>query len=184
MSQLSEIGWAEQPEFIPVQIVILFLDCYNVISDADLHKDRRRDMSIAVYIRKEYYRAVTVKDKSAHILEFQYRPQMVDVFEDGYQVFHLEYVLETKTKAEIIEYYLTDFGLRGKGYGTACINEITDQLGKKGITLITAPTGYKLAPLGYTGPDQYHELMAGFYEKVGFSVSGNGDIAMKILEEE
>ena len=40
-------------------------------------------MSIAVYLRKEYFRAVTIKDKSAHILEFQYRPQTVDVFEEG-----------------------------------------------------------------------------------------------------
>src|SRR5699024_7909479 len=71
----------------------------NGYSDADLHKDRRRDMSIAVYIRKEYFRAVTIKDKSAHILEFQYRPQTVDVFEEGYQVFHMEYILESKTKA-------------------------------------------------------------------------------------
>ena len=38
-------------------------------------------MSIAVYIRKEYFRAVTIKDKSAHILEFQYRPQTVDVLD-------------------------------------------------------------------------------------------------------
>lgn len=141
-------------------------------------------MSIAVYIRKEYFRAVTIKDKSAHILEFRYRPRTVDVFEEGYPVFHLEYILESKTKANIIEYYLTDFALRGKGYGTVCMNEITAQLGKKGTTLITAPTGYELAPLGYTGPDQYHELMAGFYEKTGFSVGGDGDLAMKILEEQ
>ena len=139
-------------------------------------------MAIAVYIRKEYFRAVTISDKSAHILEFQYRPQTVDVFEDGYQVFHMEYILESKTKAQIMEFYLTDFSLRGKGYGTVCMNEIADQLGKKGVTLITAPTGYELAPLGYTGPDQYRELMAGFYEKVGFSISGDGDIAMKIIE--
>ncbi|HIZ81763.1 MAG TPA: GNAT family N-acetyltransferase [Candidatus Mediterraneibacter pullistercoris] len=141
-------------------------------------------MSIPVYVRKEYFRAVTISDKSAHILEFQYRPQQVDVFEDGYQVFHMEYILETKTKAEVIEFYLTSFSLRGKGYGSVCINEIVDQFSKKGITLITAPTGYDMAPLGYTGPDQYHELMAGFYRKVGFDISGNGDIAMKILEAE
>ena len=139
-------------------------------------------MSIAVYIRKEYFWAVTLTDKSAHILEFQYRPRTVDVFEEGYPVFHLEYILESKTRADIAEFYLTDFALRGKGYGSACINEIADQLGKKGVTLITAPTGYELAPLGYTGPDQYRELMAGFYEKNGFSISGDGDAAMRILD--
>ena len=101
----------------------------------------------------------------------------------GIRYFTWNIFLRVKQKAEIIEYYLTDFALRGKGYGTVCMNEITDQLAKKGVTLITAPTGYELAPLGYTGPDQYHELMAGFYEKVGFSISGDGDIAMKILEE-
>ena len=110
-------------------------------------------MSIAVYIRKEYFRAVTIKDKSAHILEFQYRPQTVDVFEEGYQVFHMEYILESKTKAEIMEFYLTDFALRGKGYGTVCMNEIADQLNKEGVRLITAPTAYELAPLGYTSAD-------------------------------
>ena len=47
------------------------------------------------------------------------------------------------------------------------MNEIVTELGKKGITLIYAPTGYDLAPLGYTGPAQYKELMAGFYEKTG-----------------
>ena len=65
---------------------------------------------------------------------------------------------------------------------TVCMNEITDQFRKKGITLITAPTGYDLAPLGYTGPDQYKELMAGFYEKIGFSLNASGDMAMKILD--
>ena len=42
--------------------------------------------------------------------------------------------------------------------------------------------GYELAPLGYTGPDQYHELLAGFYKKAGFTVSGDGNLAMKIIE--
>ena len=55
-------------------------------------------------------------------------------------------------------------------------------IGKKGITLIYAPTGYDLAPLGYTGPAQYKELMAGFYEKTGFTTSGDGDLMMKILD--
>lgn len=139
-------------------------------------------MSIPVYIRKEYFRAVTISDKSAHILEFHYLPQTVDVFEEGYQIFHLQYYLESKTKAEFIEFYLADFALRGKGYGTECILEIEDQLKKKGVTMITAPTGYELAPLGYTGPDQYRELMAGFYAKTGYTISGDGDIAMKILD--
>lgn len=141
-------------------------------------------MSIAVYVRKDYFRAVALSDKSAHILEFHYRPQTVDVFEKGYPIFHMEYLLESKAKAVIMEFYLNDFASRGKGYGTVCMNEITDQLAKKGVTLITAPTGYDLAPLGYTGPDQYHELMAGFYKKTGFSVSGDGDLAMKIIEPE
>ena len=141
-------------------------------------------MSIAVYVRKDYFRAVTLPDKSAHILEFHYRPQTVDVFEKGYQIFHMEYLLESRTKAVIKEFYLNDFALRGKGYGTVCMNEIVDQLGKKGVTLITSPTGYDLAPLGYTGPDQYHELMRGFYKKTGFSISGDGDLAMRIIEPE
>ena len=139
-------------------------------------------MSIPVYIRKEYFRAVTLSDKSAHILEFHYRPQTVEVYEKGLSVFHMQYFLASKTKAEIIEFYLTVFALRGKGYGTECMNEIIDHLGKKGVTLITAPNGYELAPLGYTGPDQYRELIAGFYEKTGFTISGDGDIAMKILD--
>ena len=88
-------------------------------------------MSIAVYIRKEYFRAVDLTDKSMHILEFRYRPETVDVYEKGYPVFHMQYYLESKTKAEIIEFYLEDFALRGKGYGTVCMNEITDQLKKK-----------------------------------------------------
>ena len=139
-------------------------------------------MSIPVYIRKEYFRAVDLSGKSAHILEFHYRPQTVDVYEKGLSVFHMRYILESKTKAAIMEFYLTDFALRGKGYGTVCVNEIIDQFRKKGVTLVTAPNGYELAPLGYTGPDQYRELIAGFYEKTGFSVSGDGDIAMKILD--
>ncbi|HJA80304.1 MAG TPA: GNAT family N-acetyltransferase [Candidatus Mediterraneibacter intestinipullorum] len=139
-------------------------------------------MSIPVYIRKEYFRAVDLSDKSAHILEFHYRPQTVDVYEKGLSVFHMQYILESKTKAVIIEFYLTDFALRGKGYGTACVNEIIDQFRKKGVTLVTVPNGYELAPLGYTGPDQYRELISGFYGKTGFAISGDGDIAMKILD--
>ena len=139
-------------------------------------------MSIPVYIRKEYFRAVTLSDKSAHILEFHYRPQTVDVYEKGLSVFHMQYFLASKTKAEIIEFYLTDFALRGKGYGTECMNEIIDQLGKKGVTLITARDGYELAPLGYTGPDQCRELIAGFFQRTGVTISGDGDIAMKILD--
>ena len=138
-------------------------------------------MSIPVYIRKDYFRAVELTDQSAHILEFHYRPQTVDVFEEGLSVFHMEYLLDSKTRAEIMEFYLTDFGLRGRGYGTACMNEIMEEFRKKGITMVTAPPGYELAPLGYTGPDQYRELMTGFYEKNGFSISGDGDLAMKIL---
>ena len=141
-------------------------------------------MAGELYIRKEYFRGGSLSDKSAHILEFHYRHQTVDVFEKGYPIFHMEYLLESKAKAVIMEFYLNDFASRGKGYGTVCMNEITDQLAKKGVTLITAPTGYDLAPLGYTGPDQYHELMAGFYKKTGFSVSGDGDLAMKIIEPE
>ena len=101
-------------------------------------------MSIAVYVRKEYFRAVTLPDKSAHILEFHYRPQTVDVFEKGYQIFHMEYLLESKTKAVIMEFYLNGFTLRGKGYGTVCMNEIADQLGKKGVTMITAPMAVRV----------------------------------------
>ena len=100
-------------------------------------------MSLSVYIRKEYFRAVDLKDKSAHILEFHYSPKVVDVLENGFPVFHMEYIMGTKTKVNIVEFYLMDFGLRGKGYGTVCMNEITDQFRKKGITLITAPTGYR-----------------------------------------
>ena len=50
--------------------------------------------------------------------------------------FHME-IRDGKTgrKVRVIEFYLTDFGLRGKGYGTACMNEIVTELGKKGITL-------------------------------------------------
>lgn len=139
-------------------------------------------MSISVYIRKNYFKAVNLTDKSAHILEFNYLPQTVDVFEEGLSVFHMEYILESKTKAQVVEFYLTDFSLRGKGYGTACMEEIADQFSKKGITIILAPAGYELAPLGYTGPEQYHELMAGFYRKTGFDLSGDGKLAMKILD--
>lgn len=138
-------------------------------------------MSIPVYIRKEYFRAVILSDKSAHILEFRYRPETVEVFEEGLPVFYLRYNLESRTKAEILEFYLTDFSLRGKGYGSACMEEIVSELHKKGVTLIIAPPGYQLAPLGYTGPDQYRELMTGFYRKTGFDISGDGDCAMKIL---
>lgn len=140
-------------------------------------------MSIPLYIRKDYFRAVTLSDKSAHILQFIYRGENVDVFEKDTQVFHLQYVLESKTKAEILEFYVTDFSLRGKGYGSVCLNEITDQMAKRNITFIKAPVGYRLAPLGYEGPDQYQRLMAGFYDKTGFSISGNGDLAMKIPDQ-
>ena len=138
-------------------------------------------MAIALYIRKNYFRGVTLSDKSAHILEFHYQGQNVDVFEDGSPVFHLQYFLETKFKAELIDFYVTDILLRGKGYGSVCLKEILDQLRKKGVTLIRSPLGYKLAPVGYEGPEQYEVLMAGFFEKTGFSITGDEDAAIQIL---
>ena len=96
-------------------------------------------MSIPLYIRKDYFRAVILSDKSAHILQFIYSGENVDVFEQDTQVFHLQYILESRTKAEILEFYVTDFSFRGKGYGSVCLNEITDQLAKKNVTFIKAP---------------------------------------------
>ena len=59
--------------------------------------------------------------------------------------------------------------------------EILDQLKKRQVTLIKAPLGYDMAPVGYTGPDQYLKLITEFYEKTGFSISGDGDAAIQIL---
>ena len=78
---------------------------------------REEKMSIPVYIRKEYFRAVDLTDKSAHILEFHYRPETVDVYEKGLSVFHMHYLLESKTRAEIVEFYLTDFERERVWYG-------------------------------------------------------------------
>ena len=38
---------------------------------------------LVVYLRKEYFRAVDLTDKSGHILEFKYMPKTVDVYEKG-----------------------------------------------------------------------------------------------------
>ena len=116
-------------------------------------------MEIALYIRKEYFRGVTLTDKSAHILEFHYEGEHVDVFENGGLVFRFRYVLETKFKANIVEFYIPDMTMRGKGYGSVCMCEILDQLRQKQVTVIRSPFGYALAPIGYTGPDQYRQLM-------------------------
>ena len=138
-------------------------------------------MAVALYIRKEYFRGVTLSDKSAHILEFHYKGETVDVFENGTAVFHLEYFLENKFKADIRDFYVTNINLRGKGYGSVCMLEILDQLKKKQVSLIKSPIGYTMAPVGYTGPEQYYSLMAEFFEKTGFSISGDGDAAIQIL---
>ena len=138
-------------------------------------------MAVILYIRKDYFRGVTLSDKSAHILEFHYKGQDVDVFDNGVQVFHLEYFLESKFKANILDFYVPDINLRGKGYGSVCMLEILDQLKKKQVTLIKAPNAYEMAPVGYTGPEQYLTLMTGFYEKTGFMISGDGDAAIQIL---
>ena len=127
-------------------------------------------MEIALYIRKEYFRGVTLTDKSAHILEFHYEGEHVDVFENGGLVFRFRYVLETKFKANIVEFYIPDMTMRGKGYG------------QKLVTVIRSPFGYALAPIGYTGPDQYRQLMRGFWGATGFEISGDGDEAIQILD--
>ena len=139
-------------------------------------------MPIPLYIRKEYYRGVTLSDKSAHILEFHYQGENVDVFENGSPVFHLEYFLESKFKADILDFYVPDISLRGKGYGTVCMLEILDQLKRKQVTMIKAPIGYELAPVGYKGPEEYMILMTEFFEKTGFSISGDGHAAIQILD--
>ena len=90
-------------------------------------------MEIALYIRKEYFRGVTLTDKSAHILEFHYEGEHVDVFENGGLVFRFRYVLETKFKANIVEFYIPDMTMRGKGYGSVCMCEILDQLRQKQV---------------------------------------------------
>lgn len=139
-------------------------------------------MAIILYIRKDYFRGVTLSDKSAHILEFHYQKESVDVFENGRLVFHLQYFLESKFKARFTDFYVPDITMRGKGYGSVCILEILDQLRKKQVTMIKAPMGYALAPVGYTGPEQYNALMRGFFEKTGFEISGDGDEALQILD--
>lgn len=52
---------------------------------------------LVVYLRKEYFRAVDLTDKSGHILEFKYMPKTVDVYEKGLSVFHMEYVIDRKS---------------------------------------------------------------------------------------
>ena len=59
---------------------------------------------LVVYLRKEYFRAVDLTDKSGHILEFKYMPKTVDVYEKGLSVFHMEYVMENRTKVRVIEF--------------------------------------------------------------------------------
>ena len=133
-------------------------------------------MAITLYIRKEYFRGVTLTDKSAHILEFHYEG------ENGGLVFHFQYVLETKFKANIVEFYIPDMTMRGKGYGSVCMCEILEQLRQKQVTVIRSLFGYALAPIGYTGPDQYRQLMRGFWGATGFEISGDGDEAIQILD--
>ncbi len=86
----------------------------------------------------------------------------------------MEYLLESKTKAVIMEFYLNGFTLRGKGYGTVCMNEIAHQLGKKGVTMITAPMGYELAPLGYTGMTSTMSFLPGFIKSRVYGQRGRG----------
>ena len=50
------------------------------------------------------------------------------------------------------------------------------------MTVIRSPFGYALAPIGYTGPDQYRQLMRGFWGATGFEISGDGDEAIQILD--
>ncbi|MBU3840917.1 MAG: GNAT family N-acetyltransferase [Candidatus Ruminococcus intestinipullorum] len=138
-------------------------------------------MAIPLYIRKEYYRGVNLSDKSAHILEFHYKGQNVDVYENGVCVFHLEYAFESKFRVNLLNFYVPDFTLRGRGYGTVCMLEILSQFRKKQVTMVKSPLGYQMAPLGYTGPEQYHRLIEGFFLKTGFSISGNGDMALQII---
>ena len=77
---------------------------------------------------------------------------------------------------------MPDISLRGKGYGTVCMLEILDQLKRKQVTMIKAPIGYELAPVGYKGPEEYMILMTEFFEKTGFSISGDGNAAIQILD--
>ena len=140
-------------------------------------------MEIALYIRKEYFRGVTLTDKSAHILEFHYEGEHVDVFENGGLVFRFRYVLETKFKANIVEFYIPDMTMRGKGYGSVCMCEILDPLPSEAgdcdpfAVWICSGTDrlYKVT-------DQYRQLMRGFWGATGFEISGDGDEAIQILD--
>ena len=93
-------------------------------------------MAVILYIRKDYFRGVTLSDKSAHILEFHYKGQDVDVFDNGVQVFHLEYFLESKFKANILDFYVPDINLRGKGYGSVCMLEMNSWSDSSSIELM------------------------------------------------
>ena len=66
-------------------------------------------------------------------------------------IFHLEYYLESKFKADILDFYVTDISQRGTGFQVGRPVEILDQLKKKQVTLIKSPIGYEMAPVGYTG---------------------------------
>ena len=81
-----------------------------------------------------------------------------------------------------LSFYIPDMTMRGKGYGSVCMCEILDQLRQKQVTVIRSPFGYALAPIGYTGPDQYRQLMRGFWGATGFEISGDGDEAIQILD--
>lgn len=138
-------------------------------------------MPVSLYIRKNYFRGVTLSDKSAHILYFDYKGEFVHVYENETLIFRLQYFLENRFKAEIKDFCIPNIGMRGKGYGSVCMIEILSELKRKGVSLIKTPLGYELAPIGYTGPDQYLRLMAEFFEKTGFSINGDGDAAVQIL---
>ena len=138
-------------------------------------------MAVPLYIRNEYFRGVMLADKIAHILEFKYKGETISVYEESTLIFCLHYHLESKFKAEILDFYLIDKNLRGKGYGTVCMNEILEQLNKKRVTMVKAPLGYAKLPDGYASREQYEALLSGFYEKTGFSIGGDLDTAIQIL---
>lgn len=135
-------------------------------------------MAEPLYIRKEYFRGVVLTDKSAHILEFQYKKDHVYVFEKGDPVFVLQYYLETKYKAVILDMRVIDPLMRAKGYGGVCLREIMDQMKKKQVSIVHSLL---------TPPDGECSIMdvllfSRFLQKNGFSIGGDGKIAVRILD--
>ena len=125
------------------------------------------------YLTMQQVKKVELKDKVMKELWFDYAGGYVNVYEDGVKVFHAEYIFsESEKKISLTDVYVWP-EFRRKGYGTACLKEMFNQLNDGRIIAITGKLGGNSVPQEFSTEEEYLQALVSFYAKAGCQVDSD-----------